>query len=545
MISQMLLLAAVVWPGLMLLGCVSGFVRKRVGGLMWCGPAPALTAGLWVQDGASIAVLDLPFQISLGMDQTGRILLIAASLLWVAAGIYAPTWFRKSTMKDGFVVCWLATLTGSLGIFLASNLMGFLVFYAMVSLPAYGFVISDGTPFAKKAGAVYMGFALLGENLLLLAFVILAGLTLSGNTQISVVVGLISTSPMMPVVLVLVLLGFGMKMALLPMHFWMPPSYASAPIPAAAVMSGAAVKAGVLGLLRFLPMEAPLPAWGNALIWTGLAGAFFGVAVGLTQNNPKSVLAYSSVSQMGFLAALSGTGLASGDPTVIPLAAFYAAHHVLVKGGLFLALGVAMECGTKKLGLVRWPGLIVGLGLAGLPLTGGALAKLASKDPISSTGYDLVAILASLSAAGTAALMLHFLKQTLTSHHSRPEKSAPAGMMLPWLAVALACVLLPWALFPWSGLESPREVFALTAIWKTLWPILIGVLIFLFLKSRKLPGIPCGDIFAWSAVPKLMASGVASMLTHVDAILKKWAPACLALLLVVLCLTAAMVRFSH
>ncbi len=542
MISQVLILAAVVWPGLMLLGCMFGSVRKRVGGLLWCGPVPALIAGILAHEGTSLSVLDSAFQISLGIDQTGRILLIAASLLWIAAGIYSPAWFRKTAMKNGFVTCWLATLTGSLGIFLTSNLMGFLVFYALVSLPAYIFVITDGTPFAKKAGAVYMGFALLGENLLLLAFVILAGLTPPGNSDISEVVSLLPSSPMLPIVLVLVLLGFGMKMALLPMHFWMPPAYTSAPIPAAAVMSGAAVKAGVLGMLRFLPMEVPLPAWGNVLIWVGLAGAFFGVAVGLTQKNPKSVLAYSSVSQMGFLAALIGTGLATGDPGVIPLAAFYAAHHVLVKGGLFLAVGVAMECGTKNLGLVRWPGLVVGLGLAGLPLTGGALAKLGSKTPM---GYGLEAVLASLSAAGTAALMLHFLKKTLTAHHSQPEKAAPAGMMLPWLAVALACILLPWALFPLSGMESPPEVFAPMTMWKTLWPILLGILFFLFLKSRKLPGVPCGDIFSWGATPKMMASGLSFVMAHVDEILKKWAPACVALLLLVICLTAAMIRFSH
>lgn len=544
MISQALILAAVVWPGLLLLGSAFAVVRKRIGGLLWCGAVPALAAAIWAKEGASISVLDLPFQISLGIDQTGRILLLAASLLWIAAGIYAPEWFRKSTMKDGFVACWLATLTGSLGIFLASNLMGFLVFYALVSLPAYGFVISEGTPIAKKSGAVYMGFALLGENLLLLAFVILAGLSPLGNMQISEVVGMLPSSPMLPAVLLLVLLGFGMKMALLPMHFWMPPAYTCSPIPAAAVMSGAAVKAGVLGMLRFLPMEIALPAWGHVLIWTGLVGAFFGVAVGLTQKNPKSVLAYSSVSQMGFLASLIGTGLATGDPTVIPLAAFYAAHHVLVKGGLFLALGVAMECGAKKLGMVRWPGLIIGLGLAGLPLTGGALAKLATKDPMGTTGYDLVPFLASLSAAGTAALMLHFLRQALNERHPRPDHFAPAAMMLPWLAVATACVLLPWALFPWSGLESPQEVFAPAAIWKTLWPILTGALIFLFLKSRKLPGLPCGDIIAWSEVPKPMAMGVTIALAHLDNILKKWAPACLALVLLVICLTAAMMGFS-
>ena len=70
-------------------------------------------------------------------------------------------------MTGSFTVCWLFTLIGSLGIFLAADLVSFFLCYALVSLPAYGLVTYDGTPVARRAGAIYMGFALLGENLLL------------------------------------------------------------------------------------------------------------------------------------------------------------------------------------------------------------------------------------------------------------------------------------------------------------------------------------------------------------------------------------------
>ena len=83
----------------------------------------------------------------------------------------------------------------------------------------------------------------------------------------------------------------------------MPLAYTAAPIPAAAVLSGAAVKAGVIGLIRFLPFGAALPGWGEALAWAGFVSAFYGVAIGLTQQDPKTVLAYSSISQMGVIAA--------------------------------------------------------------------------------------------------------------------------------------------------------------------------------------------------------------------------------------------------
>ena len=107
------------------------------------------------------------------------------------------------------------------------------------------------------------------------------------------------------------------------------------------MLSGAAVKAGVIGLIRFLPLGVAMPAWGEALAAAGMFSAFYGVVVGITQDNPKTVLAYSSVSQMGLLAAVLGMGWAAGDAGAGLGASFSAAHHILVKGGLFLAIGVA------------------------------------------------------------------------------------------------------------------------------------------------------------------------------------------------------------
>jgi formate hydrogenlyase subunit 3/multisubunit Na+/H+ antiporter MnhD subunit len=72
----------------------------------------------------------------------------------------------------------------------------------------------------------------------------------------------------------------------------------------------------------------------------GLFSAFYGVAIGITQQNPRTVLAYSSISQMGVIAAVLGMGLAAADKGADLDAAFYAAHHALVKGALFLAVGV-------------------------------------------------------------------------------------------------------------------------------------------------------------------------------------------------------------
>jgi formate hydrogenlyase subunit 3/multisubunit Na+/H+ antiporter MnhD subunit len=250
--------------------------------------------------------------------------------------------------------------------------------------------------------------------------------------------------------LALTIAGFGLKIALVPMHGWMPLAYTAAPIPAATVLSGAAVKAGVIGLIRFLPFEAVLPGWGEALVVVGLFSAFYGVAIGITQQNPKTVLAYSSISQMGVIAAVLGMGLAAADKGTALDVAFYAAHHVLVKGALFLAIGVAAASSARRLWRVLLPATVLALSLGGLPLTGGALAKLAVKAPL---GDGVVGSLATVSAAGTTLLMLHFLRRL--ARGSSPRKihglllqpgSPCLGWRWRWLpSWSPGCCTSPWA----------------------------------------------------------------------------------------------------
>jgi multicomponent Na+:H+ antiporter subunit A len=181
----------------------------------------------------------------------------------------------------------------------------------------------------------------------------------------------------------------------------------------------------------------------------GFFSAFYGVAIGITQSNPKTVLAYSSVSQMGLLAGVIGTGLAVGNTSVATPAIFYAVHHTLVKGGLFLAVGVGALTRARRLWLVMLPAAVIALGLGGLPLTGGALAKLAIKG---SLGEGVEGTLATLSSIASTVLMFHFLQRLKSSAPQDPDASAPIGLVLAWLAIAFAAVVLPWALYPLRSL---------------------------------------------------------------------------------------------
>ncbi len=98
-----------------------------------------------------------------------------------------------------------------------------------------------------------------------MAFVFMAEAVPSGSLLIRDTVAALPASPWRAASLALLILGFGLKIGLVPGHVWMPLAYRAAPTPAAAVLSGAAVKAGIIGLIRFLPLGVAMPAWGEAL----------------------------------------------------------------------------------------------------------------------------------------------------------------------------------------------------------------------------------------------------------------------------------------
>jgi formate hydrogenlyase subunit 3/multisubunit Na+/H+ antiporter MnhD subunit len=332
-------------------------------------------------------------------------------------------------------------------------------------------------------------------------------------------------------------MGFGLKAGLVPLHVWLPLAHPAAPMPASAVLSGAIIKAGIIGLIRFLPIEVTPPEWGQVLVVIGFVTAFWGVAIGITQRNPKTVLAYSSVSQMGVVVAAIGMGLAGGIATTPGAAAFYALHHVLAKGALFLAVGVAAVAGGRARWLVLGPALVLALGFGGLPLTGGWLAKEAVKAEL---GAGLVGTLAALSAAGSTLLMLHFTRRLAAGLAQDATARPPAGMLLPWLALAAAALLLPWLLFP----AALGEVLTPHALAKALWPVLLGALALLALRrwGGGLPVVPGGDIIHLARRLLRAAAPLGDGLARGEALLRAWPAAGLALLLLTGALGLAMMR---
>ncbi len=534
-----LLVAALATPLLLLAACAFRPVRARVLDLLPLAPVPGLAAALLAAGAPSISWTLPRLRLTLALDLPGAVLLGTAALLWIGAGVYAAAHQRGQPHSTRFAEFWLLALAGSLGVFFAADLVSFYVLFALASLAPYGLIAHDGTPRARRAALIYVNFAVLGEALLLAGFVLLAAAIPGESLLIGDAVAALPGSATRTVTLICLIAGFGLKAGLVPLHVWLPLAYSAAPIPAAAVISGAISKAGIIGLIRFLPVMAGLPHWGGALTGIGLFAAFYGVAVGVTQANPKTVLAYSSISQMGFIAAVLGRALSAGSAGALLPVAFYAGHHVLAKGSLFLAVGVAARGGARRLWLVLLPAAVVALGFGGLPFTGGGLAKLAVKAPLEG---GAVGALATASAVASTVLMLYFLRRLATVAPAAPNGATTASLTVPWLVLAFASVAIPWVLYPALGLGSLTEAFASASLWKALWPVLVGVVLAAGLARWEgaLPRVPEGDIvvlgrFGWRA-----ARACGNATERADEFLRRWPIAGLSLLALAVALYAAM-----
>jgi formate hydrogenlyase subunit 3/multisubunit Na+/H+ antiporter MnhD subunit len=528
--GSFLLAASLTAPAALLAACLSPRLRPAALALQGYAPIPALLVALAALVAGPFDLEAPALKLSLRLDLPAALLLSVSAILWMAAALGAFAEPREWP-EPRVGVSWLLTMIGSLGVFVADDLLSFYFFYALVSIPAWGMFAFHAAPATARAGRVYMAFAILGEAFLLLAFAMLAAGEPHGSLRIPDIVAALPGSPWRDAALALLIAGFGAKMGLVPLNGWMPLAYAATPIPAAAILSGAGVKAGVIGLIRFLPLGVPLVGWGEALAVLGFVTAFYGVLVGITQENPKAVLAYSSVSQMGVIAAALGMALAAGDANASALVAFYAANHVLVKGALFLTVGAFAARGVR-LGFWSLLALVLALSLAGLPFTGGALAKAASKPLF---GAGVAAGLAAASSVGSAMLMLHFLSRLPLSWRYDATRS-PAALVRFWPAAAVGALVLPYLLFPFVSDFS--GALSLSKLWDGLWPVLVGGFLALGLArvADRLPRIPAGDTITAFEAAFDRSLGLGALFDRLDATFRRWPAAGLALLAIVLAL---------
>jgi formate hydrogenlyase subunit 3/multisubunit Na+/H+ antiporter MnhD subunit len=416
------------------------------------------------------------FGISFDVDFIAKTFLLFSSFVWLMSGVYAA--FTISKGQRGFWFWFAFSFIGNFGLCFVSDLVGFYLLFSMMSLGAFGLIIYEKTKEAKEAAFVYIKYAIVGEVLLFLAMITLV--FESGGTSFEQIANHNSL-----VVLTLVILSFGIKIGLFFLHSWLPLAHAYAPASASAVLSGVMLKAGVLGWIRFFPFGGISDELaGYSLIVLGLM-AIYGGLYGLTQNKLKSLLAYSSISQMGYIVVLFGLVLLDTQKSELLLYAVlsFSAHHALNKSALFL-----LSAEIKKHGLDLKKMLFFSffaLSLIGLPFTSGAIAKEILKSGVDST---ILLSLLSVGAVVTALLLLKFLS---LSAEIQKNDSSPV-YLLPVLGLFVASLSLPWIL------EFEGEFR-----WMQLLPFFIALGIALFVRQLKItiPSMPQGDMLALLSTP--------------------------------------------
>ncbi|HBS78368.1 MAG TPA: sodium:proton antiporter, partial [Pseudomonas sp.] len=338
--------------------------RERTIGWLWLACVPALVLVFY-----PMPTLDLPMLwegVRWGAsDDLSRAWLGFTAVLWGCAGIFASSSQKDDPKRLRFWTFWLLALAGNLLLIIATDALSFYLGFSAMSLAAYGLIVHQGGPRPRRAGRLYLQLAITGEMALL------AGLMLRSHAaQGDFSFAAWQTLPMEGLTLILLLIGLGLKAGFWPLHVWLPLAHPAAPAPASAVLSGAMLKAGLLGIWRCLPESDPLlSSWADVLLAMGIFGAVYPALLGLVAGEAKAVLAYSSVSQMGYLVML--LALAWRHPeqltamTVVLM--LYGVHHGLAKGALFLAAGLIHAGRLSRIGWVLLA--LPALAIVGLPLT--------------------------------------------------------------------------------------------------------------------------------------------------------------------------------
>lgn len=476
-LHTVLLGAALLLPWMLL--AVLPFVRESARGLLLpLAPVPALLAVL-LPEGTALALPLFPAGFAFGVDAMATVFLFPATLIWALSGWMAVRLRPDQACSPTFGVLWLLALAGNIALILAQDMLALYAGIALMTFAALGLVVFERTPQALGAGRLYLAMMLVAELALFVAVAALVAAA-EGDTRFDAVGGVLSGP-----ILVLLALAFGLKLGVLGLHTWLPRAHPVAPVAASAVLSGVMIKAGVLGWLRlvepagdgFADVVSPL------LVSLGLAGALYAVLRGLATGDPKVLLGWSSVSQMGLVTVLAGLALQSGEAgdAAVAAIAVFVMHHGLAKAALFLGVGL-LGAGWGRRRLWVWGGLwLPALALAAAPGTSGVLAKSALDLAVAAAGLGGGSmVLFFLTGIASALLMLRLL--WLTWYLPVPdegEKSAARSYpVLPWILMLGGVLVLPWIAFP--GTPMPAAAASVSGHSGALVPLAVALLLAFF-----------------------------------------------------------------
>lgn len=488
--------------------------------------ASGATAILLLPNASSETALLIPMGTTFGdftfvADGLGIFLSVIATVIGSLAVIFSKNYMKGEASLGRYYAFVLFFIGAMVGLVLSSNLLLTFVFWEITALCSYALIaFNNDDPKAVKGGIKALIITSIGGvGLMIGAFVLYA---YTGSYDINNFLAHYSEVPAN----ILSLLAFGFliaaaaKSAQFPFQTWLPDAM-EAPSPISALIHAATmVNAGVYLLARFFPAFKEVPYWCEAVMVVGALSALLAAVMALVANDLKRVLAYSTVSQLGYMVFSIGTGSVFASQ-------FHLFSHSIFKALLFLSAGAVIHSiGTrnmlemggvgKKLPFVKWVFIIGALALAGLPILNGFWSKELILESALKNGplwlYVVMVFVAGLTALYTIrCVWLVFFGEPRSEYHAHPvgwemkTALAPlaAAALVSWLAVGRFSVLLgekslPHHLIePFALSELIHEVLTVPTLVVLL---IIGAAVLLWVFREKLEGMINGlKSIRWAA----------------------------------------------
>ncbi|MCR4404332.1 MAG: NADH-quinone oxidoreductase subunit M [Candidatus Acetothermia bacterium] len=496
-----------------LLGLASRRLRNGFVGLAALGTLALGLLALLRLDGGRLALVSLPqYHIIFRLDPLSALMATLISLLGAAAAFFSFRYMEHYPRLNQYYALLMLFLGAMIGAVLAGELFTMFVLWELMTLAAFFLVIFDERPESMAAGIKYLVMSEAGALAMLAGMILIQ--QLAGITDILELKRTRALAdPWLASMLWLFLLGLGVKAGMAPLHTWLPDAHPAAPSPISALLSGVMIKVGLFWMLRiFFEMLPPILTWQLVLGLLGAGTILVGGLVALVQTDIKRLIAYSSVSQVGYI--ILGLGLATSLGTAGAL--YHLVNHALFKGLLFLGAGaIIYRCGTRNLeelgGLARRMPLtfacflIAALSLAGVPPLGGFYSKWMIYQALVESKLAIAPLLLGAALAGTALTLAYILKVVFAAFFgeetaaSRDAREVGPTMAIPLGLLAALCIHLGvYPAWPIRHLIEPAVGwFRLVGVWNAplatgllLLGLAVGLLVYLFPRAIKLRPVP-------------------------------------------------------
>jgi multicomponent Na+:H+ antiporter subunit D len=385
------------------------------------------------------------------IDMLSVFMAFSITFLGVLISIYASTYMAKETRLTEFYTLFIFMMAGMLGVVMAGDM------FTLVS-----FLKGNWAPI--EAGFKYLIMSATAGAFILLSMALIYGL--SGTLNFAAIASSVRGAPLTPWLVVVfgtLIIGFGVKSAIVPLHTWLPDAYSEAPGPISSLLAGISTEVGLYALIRLLYLVFDPSVFFMPLAVMAAVGMTIGNIMALRQDDVKRMLAYSSVAQVGYMLIGVCTGLTYGL-----LGTFlHIFTHSLMKGMAFLGIGSIVEetgsrdikslQGISKVMPLTTLSLVVALlGLGGVPGTNGFISKFILFSSAIGAGVPILAIIGVLNAALS---MAYYLRVVMTMTSGEVEeglkiKEAPTLMVGVTLFMALLIIILGIYPGPILGLAS-------------------------------------------------------------------------------------------